>query len=501
MKHGVFSAVAVSLAVVFCLCGCAQLPPEQTLPPTTADPNLSVTELALTVEDAADLAALDAYPNLVRLDLRGSGCYEEILSYINSHPNVEVIYDVYVGDAFYPMDALEITVNDSPDIALQLLERIAYLPRLTQIHLPETSMSSQQLFTLQQAYPGIGLDTTVTLLGQQIDGEATHLDLSSLTPEQVQEAAAAISKLRFLEQIQLMNEAGECSLSPADVKILMDAALPGAVFDYRFQLFGKTLSTADERVEYRGYRIGNEGVAQIRQALDIMPRCTYFLLDQCGIDYEILSQLNQEYPDTQIVWRIFYGSGQSILTDATVFRCVGDLTNHNSRDLKYLTEVVYLDAGHNFVLSDLSFVSYMPNLKVAIFSDCKVSDLTPFSQCGNLQYIEIVNCNALTDLTPLASCTNLKGLNMSWVFSIKDLSPLYTLQNLERLYMGRNEFPKEVIEEARAALPNCWVTDYAESVAWISFNYSVGWRLDDEHTFAEWYKEIKEVFGYTREIY
>ena len=233
-----------------------------------------------------------------------------------------------------------------------------------------------------------------------------------------------------------------------------------------------------------------------------MPNCSYLLLDQCGVENEVLAQLRDDFPDTKVVWRIFYGNeGGSCLTDVTVFRSVGGLTNSTSKNMKYCTDIVYMDIGHCFTLSDLSFVSYMPNLKVAIVVDCSTTSLEPFASCTNLEYLEIVNCNGVTDLTPLSHCVNLKGLNMSYVFSVEDLSPLYGLEKLERLYMGRNDFSAETIAEARAALPNCWVTDYAESVAWIGFNYAVGWRLDDEHTFAEWYKEIKEIFGYTREIY
>ena len=184
-----------------------------------------------------------------------------------------------------------------------------------------------------------------------------------------------------------------------------------------------------------------------------------------------------------------------------MIRCVGQLHNDNSANLKYCTDVVYMDIGHSYNLSDLSFVSYMPKLKVAIVVDCYAKTLEPFAYCKELQYLEIVNCNRLEDLSPLANCTELRGLNMSYTFSIDDLSPLYGLEHLERLFLGRHDFSDEDVAAVREALPDCWVTDKSESVAWIGFNYSVGWRLDDEHTFADWYLEIKEIFGYTREIY
>lgn len=499
MKSIRFLTVFLLLSGILCLCACTGSPSNETTIPTE-DSNSLVTEYTAVVTGADDLAALAAYPNLAKLDLRGSTCYDDILAYIATQPQVEVLYDVDLGGVKYDCTAEALTLTEGSYDYMELIQNLKYLSNVTSVSLPETQLSSQMLGSLPEAFPNVSFDYTIVFQNQVIPANTQTLDFGGITPDQLSEATDILAKLPHLTDVELMDAEGKSLLSMTDVKLLMDAA-PTANFHYSFTLFGKTLTTADERVEYVGTRIKNEGVEQIRQALDILPNCTYLLMDSCQVDNEVMDQLRQDYPDTKVVWRISYGPGYTILTDATVFRCIDDLTDRNSKNLKYLTDVIYLDAGHCYVLSDLSFVSYMPNLKVAIFSDCSVSDLTPFSACKKLEYLEIVNCNALTTLEPLAECESLKGLNMSWLFSVEELDPLYGLQHLERLYFGRHDFPQEEIDEARAALPNCWVTDHAESVAWISFNYSVGWRLDDEHTFAEWYKEIKEVFGYTREIY
>lgn len=499
MKKVALLSIFLCLSLLFItFSGCQQQPAETTAP--TEDPNSLVTEFTSVVTGAEDLAALNIYPNLAKLDLRGSTCYDAIQAYMAAHPQVEVIYDVSLGGETYLCTTETLTLITDSFTVEELIEKLTYLPWVTSVSLPETNLSAQMLATLSEAFPGIRFDYTIRFQDQIVPANTETLDLSGLTPDQLENAEELLKKLPQLTEVELMDAEDKSQLTMTDVKLLMDAA-PNAVFHYTFNLFGKYITTADERVEYVGVKIGDKGVEQVRQALDILPNCTYFLMDQCSVSNEVMDQLNRDYPNTQVVWRIRYGGIYSSLTDSTVIRCVGDLDNYNSKDLKYMTEVVYLDAGHCYVLSDLSFVSYMPNLKVAIFSDCSVSDLTPFASCKKLEYVEFVNCNRLTELTPMAECESLKGINLSWNFNIKDLDPLYGLKNLERLYCGRHGFSQEEIDEARAALPDCWVTDHAESVAWISFNYSVGWRLDDEHTFAEWYKEIKEVFGYTREIY
>ena len=499
MKKKKFYRIFVFVfTLILALCGCSEDPVETTIP--TEDPNLNVTSLTLTVTGPDELAQLSIYPNLEKLDLRGSTCYDAILAYISAHPQVEVLYDVLMGEASYDCHTETLTLMADSFSFEQLIENLKYLPNVSSVSLPETTLSAECLTSLPQAFPDISFDYSVNYNGQIISCDTESLDLSFLAPNQIGETVELLSKLPDLTHVELMDEQGVSQLSVTDVKLLMDTA-PEVSFHYTFSVFGKTLSTTDERVDFSRIYVGNEGVSVIRQALDILPDCTYFLMEQCGVDNETMDRLNRDYPDTLVVWRVNFGSGYSSLTDATVVRCVGDLNDYNSVNLKYMTEVVYLDAGHCYALTDLSFVAYMPNLKVAIFSDCGVSDLTPFASCQKLEYIEIVNCNRLKEITPLGECKSLKGVNMSWVFSVEELDPLYGLENLERLYFGRHDFPQEEVDEARAALPNCWVTDHAESVAWISFNYSVGWRLDDEHTFAEWYKEIKEVFGYEREIY
>ena len=490
---------ALALAgLLICLTGCGAAA-EPTQPPTE-DPALLVTEFALVANDGAELAQLDQYPNLAEVDLRGSICHDAVLAYVEDHPEIRVRYEVPIGDTLYKEDTAELALEEGFYDYDQLMENLAFLPDLASMSLPRTGLTGEELAELQAAYPDIAVDYTVMVLDQEVSGATEELDLSWLQPEQVSDAVGALSRLGSLRDVQLMNGEGKSALAMTDVKTLMQA-LPEATVHYTFELFGKTISTTDERVEYVGTKIHNSGVEQVRQALDILPNCTYFLMDSCNVTNDVMAQLRDDYPDTKIVWRVRYSKDYSDLTDTEVIRCVGQLDDSNSVNLKYFTDVVYLDIGHSYTLSDLSFISCMPKLKVAIVVDCYANTLEHFANCKELQYLEIVNCNRMTDLSPLANCTQLRGLNMSYTFSINDLSPLYGLEHMERLFLGRNDFTEEEVAEAREALPNCWVTDKSESVAWVGFNYSVGWRLDDEHTFAQWYKEIKEIFGYTREIY
>lgn len=482
------------LCFIFSGCGAPAAEPTE-----TRNPDLDVLEYATVVSGGEELSALDRYPNLQTLDLTGSNCYADIAEYAVSHPGIAVRYDVQIGDSRYDCAIEHLSLTPENVDFEHLMEHLTYLPRLIQLDLPQTSLTAQQLADLCAAYPELSIQYTICLLDQEVSSTAAELDLSDIHPEQIDPILEPLSKLTALGNIYLMNEENESELAVSDVKKLVDAC-PNATIHYSFELFDQTVSTTDEIIECDGKYIGDNREPQLREALDILKGCTYFKLDGSGISNEIMARIRDDYPEKKIVWRISYGPNKSCFTDTTVLRCVDTLTSKNARNLKYCTEVEYADFGHCGALSDMSFVEYMPNLKLCIIGDSAVSDLTPFASCKNLEYLEIVNCNLIKDLSPLANCVNLKGLNLSYTFSVDDLSPLFGLQNLERLFMGRHDFDQEMIDAAREALPNCWVTDHAEPVAWIGFNYSVGWRLDDEETFADWYAEIMDIFGYTRTI-
>ena len=94
------------LAVVLTLCtGCSVY---ENLYKT--DYKAEVTEYAM-IAESDDLSILDSYPNLTYVDLRGSTCYDAILAYTQSHPNVEVRFNIELGQKRFNQDETEISLN------------------------------------------------------------------------------------------------------------------------------------------------------------------------------------------------------------------------------------------------------------------------------------------------------------------------------------------------------------------------------------------------------
>lgn len=502
-----FICLSCTAAAVLLLSGCGgnqaweSLPPDTeiiTLPtaprieetvPSTADPMELVEDLAVVLE-AGEIYTLDHYPNLKSVDLSGSTCYDAILQYVAGHPNVDVTYTVDLGGTLVSNKTDGITLAAGSFTYAALLERLQYLPGLTQISLPGIDLTAEQVGALREAYPQVILDYTVELFGSTFGSDTTELDLSHMDSSRVEEALRKLGLLTNLTSVSLSN-----SLTMEDVAKLQDSN-PGATFRYSFSLFGQTLSTTDETVEYKNCSIGNAGEEKLRQALAILDNCSRFVLDNCKIDNDVLSGIREDFRDgPKVVWRIYFGenSRYNALTDADTVRAVYHVTDDTCSALRYCEDVKYMDIGHNEYLTDLSFVGYMPNIEVLIASGCAAAELPGFENCKKLTWLELAYCGKLTDISSLVGCESLTYLNLSYT-KVSDFMPLDGLP-LQRFVCLS---PKASTEEQNVFIeihpkPECITVFYGYSNP-----YGYGWRYDDNgKTFNSYYKDVVRVaFNY-----
>lgn len=462
--------------------------PEETTSPAT-DPMELVEDLAVVLE-AGELYTLDHYPNLKSVDLSGSTCYDAILQYAADHPNVKVTYTVDLGGTLAASGSSGITLEPGSFSYAALLERLQYLPGLTLISLPGIDLTAEQVGTLRETYPQVTLEYTVELFGNTFASDTTELDLSYMESAQVDEAIQKLGLLTNLTSVTLSK-----SLTTEDVAKLQDSN-PGATFLYSFSLFGKTLSTTDETVEYKNQNIGNDGEEKLRQALAILDNCSRFVLDNCKIDNEVLAGIREDFRDgPKVVWRIYFGENAryNALTDADTVRAVYHVTDDTCTALRYCEDVKYMDIGHNEYLTDLSFVGYMPNIEVLIASGCAAAELPGFENCKNLTWLELAYCGKLTDISSLEGCESLTYLNLSYT-KVSDFMPLdgAPLQRFVCLSPKASTEEQNIFVEIHPK-SECITVFYGYSNP-----YGYGWRYDDNgKTFNAYYKDVVRVaFNY-----
>lgn len=366
----------------------------------------------------------------------------------------------------------------------KLIDAAAALTGVTHIDLGVTDWSREQLDRLTAAYPAADISYSLSLFGQTLAKDAEILDASSMTVDQTDALLEAIAMLPELREINFVAEGGACVYTVETIGELdrVRAALPEAYLRVSFDLFGQTVTSEDERIEYYLVEIGNEGVETVRAVLPYLRSCTYFLMDGCGIDNEVMAQLRSDFPQTEIVWRVWlveedYNSKLflrcgSYLTDTHRIRTTY-VNDKNSHVLNYCTKTKYVDVGHVWQLTQCEFLSYMPDLEVCIIAITKITDITPLANHEKLEYLELFTTD-IEDLTPLISCPNIEHLNISNMPKLKDISPIYGLTKLKRLRMVDSPLiPEEQKQEVAELLPNCAMLNQGH------FPTSWFWRYED----------------------
>ena len=376
-----------------------------------------------------------------------------------------------IGGMQLELDVRELDLSTGSYELDKLIGAAEVLKNVDYIDLGVTELNREQLDSLQSAYPNARIDYRISLFGQEVSNFARALDASAMDAGETDALVAAIPMLPMLEEIDFVSEEGVCVYTADQIGQLekVKQALPEAQLHVSFDLFGQTVTSEDERIEYFRVEIGNEGVQQVRDVLPYLTSCTYFLMDGCGVDNEVMAQLREDNPQTKVVWRIWLIDepaynipkmlrGASLLTDTHRVRTTY-VNDRNSHLLNYCTETKYVDVGHVWDLRQCEFLKYMPDLEVCILAISGITDITPLANHEKLEYLELFTTD-IEDISALASCPNLEHLNLANMPKINDITPLYGLTKLKRLRMVTSPLiPQEQKDEIAELLPNCEMLD------------------------------------------
>ena len=461
--------------------------------------NAQVTEVTQVVTEES-IRELTRYHSLEKADLSGSDCYEAIFAYAEAHPDVDVTYTVPLGDAVISSKASSATVSGGVFSANSVTDALEKLPSLRSIDFVLTDLSCEDIDAIRLAYPQIELTYSVSVLGEGIKNDAKTLDLTSM---EVADADEVLQKLVYfpnLNKVILSAASGKSNLDLNEARDFI-VKLPEQIeAEYSFELYGQIFSTESERIEFENVEIGNDGIDVFYTALDIMPRCTYVKLADCGIDSETMAKFRDTYPDVSIVWRVYFGGKCHCLTDAETIRAIWVLKDSNSSELKYCTKVKYMDIGHNGrgVFTDISFMAYMPDLEIVILSGSYISDTSPLANCTKLRWLELLYCGLVTDISALKNATQLECLNISYTH-VADLTPILDCPLKRFVYYGSGLNNPQRKEIADALGEDCWTTFDGLNPYMKGWRYSTseGRRADA----CDQYLEVRKVFDYDNDPY
>ena len=341
----------------------------------------------------------------------------------------------------------------------------------------------------------------ISVLGVSYPSDTSSLTLK-LRSSDVSSVLSALSSFSNLAHLNIPENTGDPSSFTADDFIALSKALPQTEIDCTFDLFGQRVNTVTTtRLEYLQTPIGEFGFDIFWKLLPYLHHLSYLSFDRCDIPDEACANLRDAFPDTEIVWRVFF-SPFSCMTDVETIWASVDLRDETCSSLKYCTKVKNLDIGHS-AMTDLSFLDYMPDLEVLIIACSDFEDISHVASCKNLKYLEVCECFRLKDLSPIAELKNLEHLNVGDLM-VSDISCLHSLtecKNLKRFY-APNMRNMELDMDKEAAifqrlLPGVEM-DFSKTYMGLG-SLNGHWRYVEGFnggTFTEPYRKIREIFRY-----
>ena len=356
--------------------------------------------------------------------------------------------------------------KSSPDsTAAGTPETVVETPAPTQIPTPTPEPTPEPTPTpTPEPTPTYDLNFSVT--GQQISAGIESLDLSQASPEEIDRLISVLPALSALRSIELGYAPAESPVVSWEQLRALQEGLPQTDFNYTFSVQGFSFNLSDQILNLNHMVFEDEGELAASIAA-CMPNLKVLDMDSCGVSNKAMAKIREGLPGVDVVWRVWIGKDYSARTN--VERLVisnpdrgGNLdTKKSVAGLYYCNKVKYLDMGHNYLMSDISFVRNMPDLEVLIIAMTAVKDISPLAECPHLNYLEY-QTSAAADLSPLSGLTELKDLNICYNFALRDIRPIMDL-DLDRLYIGcLSPVPPEQIAQYRSLHPNCIVNDTTE---------------------------------------
>ena len=243
----------------------------------------------------------------------------------------------------------------------------------------------------------------------------------------------------------------------------------------------------------------------IDKVIERLPNLERLIMVDCGLDNEGYAALQDRHPDIKIVWEIIL-SHWTIRTDSVAFSTYKTtdeefyMDNDEAYYLKYCNELVALDLGHNYV-SDLSFLEYMPDLKILILVDNvkykegetlrHLTDLSELQYVPKLRYLEIF-ANNVSDFSFMQYLTELEDLNISYN-SVSSIEYMTNLPHLKRLWMENTYIPYSGYCTLCSLYPNAVIIYEGEGSVDQGWRYGQSYwamrRMFRENIIDEYYRD------------
>lgn len=438
------------------------------------------TEITLCGDEIGSISELSAELKklifLRNVDLGSFHLFEDEMASLSAEfPKVTFVYDPYVTVAgnTVPADVEELDLGSVPDYDIDALaSELSQLKNLKKVSFGDFALNESKISELKKEFPDVEFTAVIVydVAGKSFREDATEIDLSgtrpgdSLTNEL--QRFPALKKLDLSRTGLTTDKLIEIKRAYPAVDIYAEAELGGTVFDTDIKYIDLNFTDVGDFDTFFDTVSLFYGLKKIE-------------LCDSGYSNEQMEALQNAYPNTKFVWRVYLGKW-SLRTDAVAFSVlIADyshkrMTSEDIEVLKYCTDLQALDLGHQ-AITDISVIGkYLTELRILILADNRITDLSPLSNLTHLHYLEFF-VNQVTDLSPLAACRELVDLNISYNYRLSDITPLLDLPLLERLWLEHVAVSAQDVNLLRETYPE------AKIVSAGTGSIDQGWRSHERY--------------------
>ena len=399
------------------------------------------TELTVGSLSESDVPLFAYFDALKTVHAEGVAEWQILSELEKRYPAIGFRWGVTLNGKTYSADISRLLLKE--DVGFEELKgKLAAFTKLESVSLQKDALTTDEKLALQESYPDVLFYFTVEEFGRKILNSTEKLDFSGERDIDIDRLVAIAPLLKNVKQIDFT----DCGCTEEEMGRVM-RAYPEAAVGWQMEICGKEVSTLDEEIDLSGIPISD--VSEIENALPYFRNLKKVVMCKCGVGDEEMDALNRRHEDVRFVWTIFLGTPRrgfpqyELRTDTTYFISSLHLGEENAyrlfddtaEPLKYCTDMVALDLGHNKI-SKCEFCRYMPKLRFFIAAGSHLDDLSPLSECKELYYVELMFC-PVRDLSPLLECKELRHLNVCACPTQDSVRPVLSQMTwLERCYMA-----------------------------------------------------------------
>ena len=338
----------------------------------------------------------------------------------------------------------------------------------------DQAITEEEKNELEEKFPNVFFDivTTINVFGIRVREDEKEIDFSSA--ENVDETIIKkLEQFPNLEKVNLLNH----NLRQEDQMELLKK-YPHISFEWNVEIASKSVENNITKLDLTKATI--DDLEKFTNALKMLPNLEYMDMSECNLSNEELANLREQFPNIKIVWTIHLGKWK-LKTDAVAFSVLitqFDYVRMKSEDievLKYCTDLQALDLGHQ-AITDISVIGdHLPDLRILILADNKISDISPLSKLKHLHYLELF-INRISDLTPLIECKELVDLNLCYNTTVNFNTLIENdFPMLERLWIVGCRISSKNYKLLKEKYPNATIMNSG------SGSTNGGWRTHDRY--------------------